>query len=551
MAPRTRRALFSVTLFLATCAIVGSLISEKVAAQSASDESALRDSLRQFTDVYSIVEQNYAQPLDQDKIDKAIYDGAIPGMLHVLDPHSNFYDPKAFAQMREDQHGNYYGVGMSIQPQPDKNGIVHVVVLTPFEGTPAFKAGIRPGDVIVSIDGKPAPGDSAEVASMLKGPKGTHVSVVMAREGKDQPLTFDLVRDEIPHPSVDFSFLIKPGIGYVHILNFSSETTGREFSDALEKFQAANGDLRGLVIDLRGNPGGLLNEAVDVSDKLLQKGQVVVSQRGRAFPEQVYKATHGEDGTYKYPIVVVVNRNTASAAEIVSGALQDHDRALIVGETTFGKGLVQTVFQISENTGLALTTYHYYTPSGRLIQRPYDHLSLYDYFYVRNDAKKPDQSNLEVKLTDSGRTVYGGGGITPDEKIDVPDMNRFQESLYQQYIFVSAGFSSGVGNFSKHYLATHTVSRDFVVDDQIVQQFKEFLKANQVDFTDADVANNLDWIKSTIKTELFTSQFGQLEGLKVHAESDPEITKALTFMPEALALEDRNKGPQNTASLAH
>jgi carboxyl-terminal processing protease len=547
MAPRTRRALFSVTLFLATCAVVGSLISEKVAAQSASDESALRDSLRQFTDVYSIVEQNYAQPLDQDKIDKAIYDGAIPGMLHVLDPHSNFYDPKAFAQMREDQHGNYYGVGMSIQPQPDKNGVVHVVVLTPFEGTPAYKAGIRPGDVILSIDGKPAPGDSAEVASMLKGPKGTHVSVVMAREGKDQPLTFDLVRDEIPHPSVDFSFLIKPGIGYVHILNFSSETTGREFSDALDKFQAANGNLRGLVIDLRGNPGGLLNEAVDVADKLLQKGQVVVSQRGRAFPEQTYSATHGEEGSYKYPVVVIVNRNTASAAEIVSGALQDHDRALIVGETTFGKGLVQTVFQISEDTGLALTTYHYYTPSGRLIQRPYDHESLYDYFYVRDDAKKADQSNTEVKLTDSGRTVYGGGGITPDEKIDVPDPNRFQESLYQQYVFVIAG----VGNFSKHYLATHTVGRDFVVDDNVVQQFKEFLKANQVDFTDSDITNNLDWIKSNIKAELFTAQFGQLEGLKVRAETDPEISKALTFMPEALALEDRTKGPQNTASLAH
>ena len=547
MAPRTRRALFSVTLFLAACAVAGSFISEKVAAQSTSDESALRDSLRQFTDVYSIVEQNYAQPLDQDKIDKAIYDGAIPGMLHVLDPHSNFYDPKAFAQMREDQHGNYYGVGMSIQPQPDKNGIVHVVVLTPFEGTPAYKAGIRPGDVIMSIDGKPAPGDSAEVASMLKGPKGTHVSVVMAREGKDQPLTFDLVRDEIPHPSVDFSFMIKPGIGYVHILNFSSETTGREFSDALDKFQAANGNMRGLVIDLRGNPGGLLNEAVDVADKLLQKGQVVVSQRGRAFPEQIYKATHGEDGTYKYPIVVVVNRNTASAAEIVSGALQDHDRALIVGETTFGKGLVQTVFQISEDTGLALTTYHYYTPSGRLIQRPYDHESLYDYFYVRDDAKKADQSNTEVKLTDSGRTVYGGGGITPDEKIEVPDANRFQESLYQQYVFVIAG----VGNFSKHYLATHTVGRDFVVDDTVLQQFKDFLKANQVDFKDSDIAANLDWIKSNIKAELFTAQFGQLEGLKVRAESDPELSKALTFMPEALALEDRTKGPQNTASLIH
>ena len=230
--------------------------------------------------------------------------------------------------------------------------------------------------------------------------------------------------------------------------------------------------MHGLVIDLRSNPGGLLNEAVDVADKVLQKGQVVVSQRGRAFPEQVYKATHGEEGSYKYPIIVIVNRNTASAAEIVSGALQDHDRALIVGETTFGKGLVQTVFQISENTGLALTTYHYYTPSGRLIQRPYDHESLYDYFYVRDDAKKADNSNTEVKLTDSGRTVYGGGGITPDEKIEVPDLNRFQETLYQRYIFVSAG----VGNFSKRYLATHTVDRDFVVSDELVQQFKDFPK---------------------------------------------------------------------------
>lgn len=543
MAPRTRRALFSVVLFLSTCALVGSLVSQKVDAQSASDESTLRDSLHQFTDIYSMVEQNYADPLKGDKVDKIIYDGAIPGMLHVLDPHSNFYDPKAFAQMREDQRGNYYGVGMSIQPQPDKNGIIHVVVLTPFEGTPAFKAGIRPGDVIMAIDGKPAEGlDSAAVASMLKGPKGTHVKVDMEREGADKLLTFDLVRDAIPHPSVDFSFMVKPGVGYVHILNFSSESTGREFGDALDKLRDSNQNLRGLIIDLRGNPGGLLNGAVDVSDKLLQKGQIVVSQRGRAFPDQVYRASHGEEGQ-KFPIVVVVNRNTASAAEIVSGALQDHDRALIAGETTFGKGLVQTVFQISENTGLALTTYHYYTPSGRLIQRPYDKLSLYDYFFVR-DNKKADKGNREVKLTDSGRTVYGGGGITPDEKIDVPDLNRFQQSLYQHFIFVN----SGVGNFTKHYLASHTVSRDFVVDDSIMQQFKAFLKENQIDYTDQDVAGVSDWIKGNIKAELFTAQFGQLEGLKVRVESDPEIGKAVTFLPEALALENRTT-KQQSASL--
>jgi carboxyl-terminal processing protease len=547
MASRTRRALFSVTIFLASCAVLGSLINETVAAQASTDESTLRDSLHQFTDVYSIVEQNYAEPLNGDKVDKAIYDGAIPGMLHVLDPHSNFYDPKAFAQMREDQHGNYYGVGMSIQPQPDKNGVLHVVVLTPFEGTPAFKAGIRPGDMIMSIDGKSADGmDSAAVAGLLKGPKGTHVSVVMTREGKDAPLTFDLVRDAIPHPSVDFSFMLKPGIGYVHIVNFSSETTGREFGDALDKFGAANGDLHGLVIDLRSNPGGLLNEAVDVSDKLLQKGQIVVSQRGRAFPDQVYRASHGEEGTTRYPIVVIVNRNTASAAEIVSGALQDHDRALIVGETTFGKGLVQTVFSIADNTmGLALTTYHYYTPSGRLIQRSYDGVSLYDYYYVRDDAKKADKSNTEVKLTDSGRTVYGGGGITPDEKIEVPNLNNFQVSLLQHYIFVP----SGVGTFTKHYMASHTIGRDFVVDDTVLQQFKDFLKANQVDYTDADIATSQDWIKTNIKAEFFTSQFGQLEGLKVRAEGDPEIAKAMGFLPEALALEDRTKSQQNTASL--
>ena len=522
--------------------MLGSFISNKVAAQSATDESTLRDSLHQFTGVYSLVEQNYAEPLDADKIDRAIYDGAIPGMLHALDPHSNFYDPKAFAQMREEQHGKYYGVGMTIQPLADKAGVLHVIVLAPFEGTPAFKAGIRPGDLILSVDGKSADGlDSAAVAAMLKGPRGTHVMVSMQREGHNGPLTFDLVRDEIPRDSVDIAFLLKPGIGYIHVTNFM-ETTSREVGDALDNFQAA-GTLHGLILDLRNNPGGLLNEAVDVSGKFLKEGQIVVSQRGRAFPDQVYRAAHGEADTDKYPIVVLVNRNTASAAEIVSGALQDHDRALIVGETTFGKGLVQTVFNTFDDTGLALTTYHYYTPSGRLIQRDYNGVSAYDYFFVRDGAKKADKSNLEVKLTDSGRTVYGGGGITPDEKIDSPDLNRFQISLLQQpnYVFFI--------NFAKHYLATHTITRDFAVDDAVLQQFKDFLKANQIDFSDADIAANLDWIKSNIKAELFTSQFGQIEGLKVRAQADPGIAKAITFLPEAMALEDRDKGPQKTASL--
>ncbi|MBS1798433.1 MAG: S41 family peptidase [Acidobacteria bacterium] len=530
MAPRTRRALFSVTVFLASCAVAGSFINQRVAAQSASDESTLRDSLHNFTNVYSLVEQNYADKMTTDKTDKAIYDGAIPGMLHVLDPHSSFYDPKAYAQMREDQHGRYYGVGMTIQPQPDPTakGGIKIVVLYPFEGTPAYKAGVRPGDVILSVDGKSTEGmDSAAVASMLKGPRNTHVQVTMGREGSAKSLEFDLTRDEVSRPSVDLAFLIRPGIGYMHVSSFM-ETTSREVGDALEKF----GDINGLVIDLRGNPGGLLNEAVNMSDKFLQKGQIVVSQRGRAFPDQVYRASHGSDT--KYPIVVLVNRNTASAAEIVSGALQDHDRALIVGETTFGKGLVQTVFQITENTGLALTTYHYYTPSGRLIQRNYNNVSLYDYYYVRDSATQPkDKSNLEVKLTDSGRTVYGGGGITPDEKIDNLKSNRFQDSLVIKYAFF---------NFSKHYFATHgSVPKDFVVDDAVLQEFKAFLKSQNIDYTDQDIAGVQDWIKTSIKSELFTSQFGQLEGLKVRAEWDPQIAKAITFIPEAQTLQEHLK----------
>jgi len=523
MSSRTRRSLFSATLFLAICGLAGMAANQRLRAQSASDESTLRDSLHKFTDVYAVVEQNYATPMNAEAIDKSIYDGAIPAMLHTLDPHSNFFDPKAFHDMREEQHGHYYGVGMTIQPQNNK-----IVVVAPFEGTPAYKAGIRPGDVIISIDGKSTDGmDSAAVASLLKGPKGTHVSVTMGREGEAKPLVFDLIRDEIPRYSVDLAYMIRPGIGYIHVTNFQ-ETTSHEVGEALDRL----GPLKGLMIDLRGNPGGLLNEAVNMADKFLEKGQVVVSQHGRGGPDQVYRAAHGEEGP-KYPIVVLVNRNTASAAEIVSGALQDHDRALVVGETTFGKGLVQTVYPIAEDTGLALTTYHYYTPSGRLIQRNYDNVSLYDYYYVRDSATQPvNNKNREVKLTDSGRTVYGGGGITPDEKIDTPKPNHFQDTLLQHYAFF---------NFSKHYLATKAVTKNFVVDDAVLKQFKEFLASQKIDYTDADINGVLDWVKASIKSELFTSQFGQVEGAKVRAEWDPMIQKGLSYLPEAQTLEDHAK----------
>jgi len=521
MTPRARRALFAVVLFFAVCAIVGSFLQGKVGAQSSSDESQLRDSLRSFTNVYAEVEENYAEPIFGDKADTAIYDGAIPGMLRVLDPHSNFYDPKAYARMREEQHGRYYGVGMTIQ-QPINGGKTYVVF--PMEGAPAFRAGIHPGDVIATVDGKSTDGMSSDlVAKALKGPKGTHVLVTMIREGQPKPLAFDLVRDEIPNPSVDLKYEIRPGVGYIHLKQFQ-ETTAQEVNDAVDGFP----DLKGLVLDLRGNPGGLLNQAVEVCDHLLAKGQNIVSQRGRAYPDVVYTATHGNNGR-TFPIVVLVNRSTASAAEIVSGALQDHDRALIVGETTFGKGLVQTVYNLSEDTGLALTTYHYYTPSGRLIQRNYTGVSLYDYYYNHAGALPSDSTNREVKLTDAGRTVYGGGGITPDEKIESPKSNRFEDTLLYKDVFF---------HFAPVYVAKHTVDKNFEVNDAVLGEFKQYLTSQNIPYTDADLNGVMDWLKTSIKDKIVTIQFGQLQGLRTRADWDPEIQKALTFLPEAQALED-------------
>jgi carboxyl-terminal processing protease len=521
MTPPARRAIFSLIVFFAVCAVAGTFLQRRVGAQSSQDESQIRDNLKSFTDVYAIVEQNYAEPIQGDKADTAIYDGAIPGMLRVLDPHSNFYDPKAYAKMREDQRGHYYGVGMVIQQQNNK-----VYVITPYEGTPSFRAGLRPGDIISAIDGKSTEGMTSDtVAKNLKGPKGTHVQVSVIREGQTKPLTFDLIRDEIPHPSVDLKYEIRPGIGYIHLTQFQ-ETTAQEVNEAIDSFP----NLKGLVFDLRGNPGGLLSQAVEVCDHLLAKGQTIVSQRGRAYPDQNYTATHGNDGK-TFPIVVLVNRNTASAAEIVSGALQDHDRALIVGETTFGKGLVQTVYNLSENTGLALTTYHYYTPSGRLIQRNYSGISLYDYYYNHAGASAPNSSNREVKMTDSGRTVYGGGGITPDEKIDSPKSNKFQEELgpYEKNAFF---------HFAAHYLANRTVDKNFQVDDAVMSEFKQYLTAQDIPFTEKDLNDNTDWLKINIKEEITKSQFGQIQGLRIMADWDPMVQKALTFLPEAQALED-------------
>ena len=517
MAGRSRRSLLLIVFVILLCGALGAVFGQRVTGAAQNSDADIRDSLREFSQVYDVVEQNYAEPVNADK---AIYNGAIPGMLHVLDPHSNFFDPKSYSLLREEQRGKYYGVGMQVGPRNNK-----VIVIAPFVGTPAYRAGIRPGDVIVAVDGKPTDNlTTSEVAELLKGPKGTTVRITILREGSEKPLEFKVVRDEIPRASVDLHFLIKPGIGYMHVSGFN-ETTEKEVEDALESF----GDLKGLVLDLRQNPGGLLSEGVGVADKFLRKGAVIVSHHGRSSPEKIYRAAHGNGGK-DYPLVVLVNRGTASAAEIVAGAIQDHDRGLIVGETTFGKGLVQTVYPLSENTGLALTTAKYYTPSGRLIQRDYTGVSLYDYYYNRESID--NNANKEVRMTDSGRTVYGGGGITPDVKIPSQKSNRFQETMLQHYVFF---------NFAKHYLIGRHVQKNFELDDQVMNDFRKFLDDQKVPYTEAELVENNDWVRSNIKSELFISEFGQQEGLRVRAETDPQVLKALDLMPQAKALADNAK----------
>src|SRR6202522_551334 len=516
MARSTRRSLFLVTFFLVVCGFLGILFAQRTGQQSSlTGDSDVKDSLKQFTDVYSVVEDNYAEPVNADK---AIYNGAIPGMLHALDPHSNFFDPKSYALMREDQRGKYYGVGMTVGPRNNQ-----VIVIFPFVGTPAYKAGIHPGDVIIAVDGKSTENMSTgAVADLLKGPKGTTVHISISREGVEKPMEFTLIRDEIPRYSVDVHFMIKPGIGYLHVTGFN-ETTEEEVSKALDEMGP---DLKGLILDLRGNPGGLLSEGVGVADKFLKKGQLIVSHHGRASAEKRYVAQHGNGGR-DYPLVVLVNRLTASAAEIVSGAIQDHDRGLIAGEVTFGKGLVQTVYPLSENTGLALTTAHYYTPSGRLIQRDYSNVSLYDYYFERPDDSKNATASREVKLTDSGRTVYGGGGITPDVKLDPIKSTPFQDSLLQHYAFF---------NYAKHYMVNHHPTKSFEVDDATMQDFRKFLDTEKIPFTEAELLQNNDWVRSSIKSEIFVNAFGQEEGLKVRAEADSEVLKALDLLPQAKQL---------------
>ena len=518
----SRRPYFFIPLTIVGCAVLaGIIVPEVEEVNAATTDQEFDQATKAFSQVYALVEANYADPVTPDK---AIFKGAIAGMLRTLDPHSNFYDPKDYNQMREDQRGRYYGVGMTIGPRNQNQ-----VVIAPMPGSPAYKAGIRPGDVILEVNDKKCEGlTTSEVADILRGPRGTPVVIKLAREGVEKPLTFNVIRDEIPRKTVQPGFFVKPGIAYIDLESFSSETTGKDVEEQLQKLGEKN--IKGLILDLRDNPGGLLTEGVYVADLFLQRGQTIVSHRGRSSPQKRYSAQRGNRG-FDYPIVVLVNRYSASAAEIVSGALQDHDRAWVLGDNTFGKGLVQTVFPLGENTGLALTTAKYYTPSDRLIQRDYQHTSFVDYYYRKNT----DTKNLQdVKMTDSGRTVYGGGGISPDEKFEAPKYNKFQIELLRKSAFFTFATRFFGGKDAK-------LPEGWTPDQNVLNDFHSYLLKEKYDFTEAEWAENNDWIKLNVRRELYITAFGTEEARKVGVEADPAVLKAIDSMPKAKQLLENAK----------
>jgi carboxyl-terminal processing protease len=520
----SKRGAFLLSAILVIAAVMGGLYGPSLKA-TAAGATDLQDSVKTFAQVLSIVQQNYAEPIDTDKV---VYDGAIPGMLHVLDPHSNFFDPQEWSLQMEQQRGNYYGVGMTIVPIEDR-----VEVVSPFPGSPADRAGIKPGDVIAKVDGKStASMSSAQVADMLKGAKGTVVTITLDREGNSKPVVVNVMRDEIPQSAVQFATILKPGIGYVRVTAFTSENTDSDLADALKELDYPH--LDGLVLDLRGNPGGLLMQAVGMSDMFLQKDQLVVSHKGRESPERRYYALKGNGGD-SIPLVVLINGNTASASEIVSGALQDHDRALIVGTRSFGKGLVQTQYPTDNDTALLLTTARYYTPSGRLIQRDYKNVSIYDYEFDRHPNKEP-----EVRLTDSGRKVYGGGGITPDVEDPAPKLDPFQTLLLERNVLYP--IDVGVGDFTRYFMGTHpTITKDFAVNDAVMSEFLSFLNREGIKYTQQEISDNSIWIKQHIQREALTYTFGLPAGYKISVDDDPQIIKAGDLVPQARALYDNAK----------
>jgi carboxyl-terminal processing protease len=522
-------------------ALVGGLSGRRALAT----EDKIPQHYRSFTAALNAIESSYVDKVDSE----ALVTSSIRGMLSTLDPHSNYFTPREYAQMRERQEGRYYGIGVSIQVFDGD-----VTAMSVFEGSPAYKRGIRRGDILARVASEDAKGWTVDQAMRkLRGPKGTSVQVEVKRRGYEQLIPFELTRDEVYIPTVPAYFMLDATTGYIRMQDFG-ENTDRDVKHALHDL--ASKGMRRLLFDVRGNPGGPLDQAIKVANEFLPRGKMIVYTRGRiANSDQDYRATDESEFT-EIPVVLMANRNSASAAEIVTGALQDHDRAYVVGETTFGKALVQSVYRISGGAGLALTTAHYYTPSGRLIQRPWD--ATFDeylsYSMRDQDAEKP-HNPTDLKHTDAGRPVYSGGGIEPDKRATGQyegfNPGRFGRMLYARGEFpnfAQSFMADGDTRVSQHAQGRKAVKPNFVVDDAMVQDFREQLKTDHVRMDEDGFKKDLDFIKAMIRFDIDNAVFGIADARRHLISVDPQAQTALSTFGEAQKLVEMSKGTRTKAN---
>ena len=488
---------------------------------------------RVFTAALAAIEREYVEEVPSDRL---VY-GGIEGMLKTLDPHSSFFDPRQYAQMRERQEGRYYGLGIQIQVIDGD-----ITVMSIFEGSPAFKKGLRRGDIIARIKGEDAKGWTSEQAvKQLKGPKGTTVDIAIKRRGYDQLIDLEVMRDEVNIVSVRGALMIDKDTGYLKLAEFT-ETSNGEVGAALQQLMAKG--MKRLVLDLRDNPGGALDQAIAITNRFLPRGEMIVYTKGRqANSNHEYRATEQSEYTH-LPIVVMVNRNSASASEIVSGALQDHDRALVVGETTFGKALVQSVYRIAENAGLALTTGRYYTPSGRMIQRPWDSsFDEYHTYTLRDQKAEREHSSADLKYTAGKRPVYSGGGIEPDKFMAGPvegfAPTKFGRQLYARGAFVNFAdqyMAEGDNRFSDANKDKKRIGKGFSVGDVMLQDFRAMLATQKITLDEEALKTDLPFIKTMIHYEIDLALFGVEEARRNLIQQDPQARFAISQFGEAQRL---------------
>lgn len=489
-----------------------------------------------FTAALRAIETNYVVPVESERL---VY-SAIRGMLQTLDPHSSFMDPKSYAQMRERQEGRYYGLGITITVVDGD-----ITVVSVFEGSPAYLKGLRRGDVIARISGTDTKGwTSDQAVSHLKGPKGTFVGIAIRRLGYDDLISLEVPRDEIYLKTVRAAFMLNDQTGYLYLGEFA-ENSNQEVGVALSNLRAQG--MQRLLLDLRNNPGGPLNQAIKVANQFLPRGELIVYTRGRVSnSDQDYHATeHG--GFTDLPIIILVNRNSASASEIVAGALQDQDRALIVGETTFGKALVQSVYRVSQGAGLAVTTARYYTPSGRLIQRPWDEDGTFDEYLTYNQREQePDRVYRveDLKYTSGGRKVYSGGGIEPDQRFDGP-VNGFSPSSFSRLVWGRQLFNTFAQQFVRKGDTrippgkNHQELRsDFLVDEVMLGKFREHVISRKVVIDEDAWQGDLEFIRAMIRFQIDVDLFSSSHARRRLFEVDPQINYALGLFSEARQLAD-------------